>query len=34
MLFVRQAPVLAAWGAFGLERLRSETRAFWTSRVN
>lgn len=24
MLFVRQAPVLAAWGAFGLERLRSE----------
>ena len=31
MLFVRLCLVL---GAFGLERLRSETRAFWTSRVN
>lgn len=31
MLFVRLCLVL---GAFGLERLRSETRTFWTSRVN
>ena len=31
--YVVCAPVLAAWGAFGLERLRSETRAFFVQAV-